>query len=500
MIISATAPSRHVVLRGTVPRESLTPFASTMSAPFVGMDLRVLPATSAFGLLARVVRLNALEPIDLFRLFGIRSRRADDLSELMTFSEARQAALARALQLPAAPPTWNLTAWFPFQASSDILRNGWSLRYCPECMLAGYHSLLHQLPWIHRCPWHGVALRRTCMRCGKKPSALADWCFDENLMCDCGHRLLSTEAALKQAAGPPSGAENFLCAYLEWAAEERGRTVLVTPELPGDTAAALADLVQLPKTLAWRCGAHQSPLHKRSWLASTQGSEGDKEAIRQFDTLRQDRPGFLTVPAQIRPAIARVAADLALKLPAVTLTDREMTLFLAGVGIEAPATFRPARRGFSGPLSALPPWEIAGQQFLNLACLHPVSYRSITRLIDTALGGRSLFDFHGQVKSEELNLLIRVCGSVLARGYAEGLRATLSQHIPELFGMGRDSPHLTQPWMLAIVHQMRLVGVHALWHPIGSPSTAANLLEEADKANQRRERARGRGSPRSPRQ
>lgn len=128
MIISATAPSRSVVLRGTVPRESLTPFASSLTAPFAGMDIRVLPATSAFGLLARVVRLNALEPVELFRLLGIRSRRADDLSELMTFSEARQAALARALQLPAAPPTWNLTAWFPFQAPSDILRTGWSLR------------------------------------------------------------------------------------------------------------------------------------------------------------------------------------------------------------------------------------------------------------------------------------------------------------------------------------------------------------------------------------
>ncbi|MBB6337923.1 hypothetical protein FHR59_002133 [Xanthomonas arboricola] len=500
MIIPADQPSRPITLRGTVSRESLTPFASSLTTPFVGMDLRVVPATSAFGLLARLVRLNALDPIDLFRLFGIRSRRADDLSELMTFSEVRQAALARALHLPTVPQTWNLTAWFPFQGPSSILKTGWALRYCPQCMHSGYHTLLHQLPWIQRCPWHGVALQNTCMRCGRKPAALADWCFDENLACECGHSLLSTKATLKQSAGPPSGAADFLATYLEWATTERGRTILVIPELPTDSAAALAGLVQLPKALEWRCGKPQIALHKRSWRTAIHGPSCNQEALRQLDTLRQDRPGFLTVPAQIRPAMANVAADLALKLPESTLTDREMTLFLAGVAIEAPATFRPARRGFSGSLSALPPWEVAGQQFLNLACLHPTSYRSVVKLIDIALDGRSLFDFHGQAKMEELNLLIKVCGCLLTRGYAEGLRATLSQHIPDLFGMRRDCPHLTQPWMLAVVDRTRLIEVHATWHSLGSPHMAASLLEEADKTNKRRERAHARRRPRSNRQ
>lgn len=499
MITSTNESSRPVILRGTVARQPLTPFASSMTAPFVGSDLRVLPATSAFGILARVVRLNALEPIDLFRLLGIRTRRADDLSEVMTFSEARQTALARALRLAATPSTWNLTAWFPFQSSSDILKPGWVLRYCPQCMYSGYHTLLHQLPWIHRCPWHGVALRNTCTRCGKEPPALADWCFDQNLTCPCGHALLSTESALKQSAGPPKGASEFIAAYLEWVAKERARTILVTPELPANPASALSDLIRLPKDLAYKGGRYAPQAHKRFWRTTVGGSAPDQEALRQLDTLRQDRPGFLTVPTQLRHSIARVAADLALKLPASTLTDREMTLFLAGAGIEAPRQFQPARRGFSGPLSALPPWDVAGQQFLNLACVHPVSYRTIAKLVDIALDGRSIFDFHGQATINELNLLIRVCGQLLTRGYAEGLRATLSRHIPELFGMGRDSPHLAQPWMLAIRDQTRLVGVQVIWRPMGcQPHTAADLLEEADEANQRRERARGSGRPRSP--
>ncbi|MEN1925104.1 hypothetical protein [Luteimonas qiangzhengi] len=199
----------------------------------------------------------------------------------------------------------------------------------------------------------------------------------------------------------------------------------------------------------------------------------------------------------MKKSIVHVAANLALKLPASTLTDREMTLFLAGAGIQSPKMFQPAMRGFSGRLSALPPWDVAGRHFLNMACLHPVAYRPIPNLIDLALNGRSDSEFHEQSSLAELNLLIRVCGCLLARGYAEGLRATLSRHIPELFDMGRDSPHLTQPWMLAVRDQGHLIKVHVVWLSMDSFHSAADLLEEADESNQRRERV-GRGSrPRS---
>ena len=495
MIAPAIESIRSVVLRGTVPRDSLTPFARTLDAPFVGSDLTALPAASAFGILARIVRLNVFEPIDLFRHLGIRTRRSDNLSEVMTFSEARQTALAGALRLSSAPPTWNLTAWYPFQASSEVLRAQWRFRYCPLCMRVGYHTLLHQLPWIHRCPWHSVALSTACRRCGREVCALADWLPDQNLACPCGHALLSTDDALAQSAGSLPGASNFIAGYLEWAAQERTRTVLIAPELPDDTASALGELVHPPRAWAHKCGHLATRSHSRVWRASPYASAADNDAIRQLDTLRQDRPGFLTVPAQMRGAMSCVAAGLALKLPPNTLTDREMTLFLAGAGIDAPKEFEPARRGFSGTLSALPPWEVAGEQYLNLACLHPVSYRAVAKLLNVALDGRSLFDFHGQATALELNLLVRACGHLLARGYAEGLRATLSRHIPDLYRMHRDAPHLTKPWLLATRDQTRIVAIRAVWNPMDFRHTAADLLEEADEVNQRRERTRRRGRP-----
>ena len=495
MIDSTIERGRAVDLRGTASHDSLSPFALVRNAPFVGNDLSVLPATSAFGMLARLVRLNACEPVDLFRLFGIRSRRSDDLAAVMTFSTPRQVALARALRLPSVPPTWSLEVWLPFQSSLDIFSAEWIFRYCPQCIHSGYHTLLHQLSWIHRCPWHGAALRRTCPRCGENTPTYANWAFDQNLACPCGHELLSTTAALKRSAGPPSHAADFISHYLAWAAEERKNTLLVVPELPSDIDSALADLIKLPRNWIYKCGGSKSGRRERGLLATTHVEFPSRGAIAQLDTLRQDRPGFLTVPEPTRSSIANVAANLALKLPTSTLTNREMSLFLAGAGIGIPAEFKPAQRKFSSVLSTLPPWEVAGHQFLNLSCVHPIAYRSIIKLVDIALNHQSLVDYYERATTPELNLLIKACGHLLTRGYAEGLRATLSRHIPDLYAMNRDAPHLTQPWILATRDQTRLVNVRTIWKPVASTNTAAELLEEADALNQRRERVRGRARP-----
>jgi len=73
-------PGEAFALRAIKARAQLTPYAEGLTAPFVGSDLAVTPGSSAFGTLARLVRLNELSPPALSSLFGIRTRRADDLS------------------------------------------------------------------------------------------------------------------------------------------------------------------------------------------------------------------------------------------------------------------------------------------------------------------------------------------------------------------------------------------------------------------------------------
>lgn len=42
------------------------------------------------------------------------------------------------------------------------------LRYCPECINLGYHSIFHQLYALPKCPIHDIALTEQCHRCGGK--------------------------------------------------------------------------------------------------------------------------------------------------------------------------------------------------------------------------------------------------------------------------------------------------------------------------------------------
>src|SRR3546814_14581169 len=75
------------------------------------------------------------------------------------------------------------------------------------------------MPWIHRCAWHGVALRDDCQHCGLPVAVKADWLAGANLECACSQSPLDTDLIMRAAA--PEGAKLFTDNYLHWAAEER---------------------------------------------------------------------------------------------------------------------------------------------------------------------------------------------------------------------------------------------------------------------------------------
>lgn len=87
-----------------------------------------------------------------------------------------------------------------------------ALRLCPECAERGYHSAVHQLPWLARCPLHGCELVSRCKRCS------TPWLYDggqnsgltavRDLCCNCGLPLLPM----------PAG---WLVAQSEWVDRQR---------------------------------------------------------------------------------------------------------------------------------------------------------------------------------------------------------------------------------------------------------------------------------------
>lgn len=497
MRVAITGP--YIELRGSRPRGELSPYAEVLTSPFAGNDQSDIPAASGFGTLAKIVRLNHIATRELSSLLGIRVRRTDDLSAVMAFSEARQVSVAKSLRLPAVPVEWNVSTWFPFKAPSSLLATGWTFRYCPECLLAGYHTLLHQMPWVDRCAWHDVSLREDCRHCGRPVAVHADWVAGANLECKCGQSPLDTDLILRATA--PEGAKRFTDQYLQWAAEERSRSLLVIPNLAGDPRSALTRLVDLPGH--WRSclrlvadsriDTPRVPLtpfpqvHVRTLSSSKRAPLPDRDGLLELEQLRRDRPGFLKTPERLAPMMSAVAANLALRLPAQSLTDREMSLFLAGMGVEAPKSFAPARRRFSAEVSMLPPSFIGNQQFLNLLCVHPCTYLLLVGLVDAALERRNIFDFHAQASHQEFDLLMRSCGQLLARGYAEGLRSTLAPHVPEIYIQPRLSPHLRQPWAVVRKESGRLSSIRIAWIPLSYARRGeAAVLEAADHANQSR--------------
>ncbi|WP_369929359.1 hypothetical protein [Xanthomonas sp. NCPPB 2632] len=41
----------------------------------------------------------------------------------------------------------------------------WQVRYCPVCLAGGFHSIIHQIPGLARCPIDGALLRNDCPKC-----------------------------------------------------------------------------------------------------------------------------------------------------------------------------------------------------------------------------------------------------------------------------------------------------------------------------------------------
>lgn len=60
----------------------------------------------------------------------------------------------------------------PFQAAYEAMVSRETVRYCPECLLVGFHSLIFQAFGVRSCPFHGSTLLDACTHCGERLQAL----------------------------------------------------------------------------------------------------------------------------------------------------------------------------------------------------------------------------------------------------------------------------------------------------------------------------------------
>lgn len=409
----------------------------------IGDRFDLVPGQSAFGHIARVARLNYFRPADWHRVFGLRVLRTDDLLSALAVSESRQSALAAALGIDR-PSTWDPDTWNPFRGPTGQGQAS-PFRYCLGCIRLGYHPQLHQLPWIERCPWHGIRLRTRCPRCGG-PIATSGDTERKLLTCACGLDLMN-EATAARLSRPPNGAAGYITRYLIWAANERVVCTLIGSINAPPEFETLAALVRLPAGLELRArSAPDVSAHRRRCLHGiSHGQVRPAEDVKRLHDLDLDCPQILHVPRFMAPSIDAVAKNLARKLPAGSLTLREQLLFLGGAS-HPPSEFVAAQRRSSGTIQCLPPMLAGSQRYLNLATVHPFISRVIVQLGAAPTAQRHVDE---RKDSSDLTLLLReLQRDVLCRGYAEGLRAVISRYVPDLYFLRRDQPHLTAPWIL----------------------------------------------------
>lgn len=437
-----------------------------MPMRLVGDRFEVVPAQSAFGCVARLARLNLLVPTDYRSFFGLNARRNDDLHHLLSTSPRRREALATALNLEL-PDTWDPSAWNPYREHQVVQGGGTRLRYCMACIRVGYHCQLHQLPWIDHCPWHGINLRTGCPRCGGA-LATSTGAGRKLLTCSCGMDLVN-ESSAARLGQPVNGAESYLDEYLIWAKNLRNSQVLVGAPPQAPNAEALKQLVQLPQSLRGTPPKllPSSPRTYRRGLPPEQLRPA--EDANRMMAFRESIPRMLHLPAFMVNSCDGVVREVARSLPPGSLSSRELTLFL---GRAAEAIVEPANRETSAVVVSLPPLSIGAEHFLNLQSVHPLCARFLVHLeyeFEIMVPGLRL-----GTACQALTLLRRTQRDVLSRHYAEGLRAILARHVPELYSRKRRRRQLTIP--LALVRFDASPSVRVTFTPMASYEDPNDLL------------------------
>jgi hypothetical protein len=410
----------------------------------VGEHARHVPNQSAFGLAARLASANHFSPGDYFSGLGLRLRREEDLSQVLTFSDARKRALASALAI-ARPTTWDLVQWLPFELRQARVEEAWKFRYCPACLRGGFHTLFFQLPWVHRCPWHSQQLRTACTRC-ERPM-MSGMHQGRLLHCACGHAAIDVVRALTPCPELDARRSCFLAEYCAWAATERSQVTVLAPASGHADWRRLAHSVRLPPHLSDRCqDAVAAPiLIDAERVVRMAPGWSERIVLEAMHEVSKDDPGVMELPTCMVPGFDAAARNVALALPPGSLTDREVSLFFPGLGGSQARQFNPARHEASMGLVHVPTPRVGGRSYLHLHTIAPTVLRSAWGVLQESVGGGLVG--HVPVNTKYAAVAAVVATRLLTRGYVEGMRAILARHVPALLDHPRLRPRYSEPWV-----------------------------------------------------
>lgn len=119
------------------------------------------PGESLWSIIQKLSKLNRFTRGDLFRViahdrFAHRAYRKNDLRDWGAICSDKVGELI-GLQPDVIAYSVPTVFSMDFPSSNEDWADSY-LRFCPDCMRRSYHSAVHQLVTIRRCPWHGQAL------------------------------------------------------------------------------------------------------------------------------------------------------------------------------------------------------------------------------------------------------------------------------------------------------------------------------------------------------
>lgn len=453
---------------------------------FVGGDMGDAPYISDFGAFIRVVRLNRLRPQDYFAAFGMRVKRRDDLSAILTFSQARQAQFWRAIGTPP-PSTASLEAWIPVKGAVSVLERGWLFRFCPECLHQAYHCNLMQMPWMEQCPVHRVPLRTTCPQCDTRVDATGE-CGGRLMVCTCGYDLVDEGLASRGSYLMLPAIQRTIWPYLDWALQARSLNRLIAPAEAADLS-PLVELMHFPACLSRDAPtlAGFSKPHLRHLTTPGRASVHDTASARmRLGALASNDPGIVELPNAMLCGLRATATALIRSLPDRALSRGELALFMGFGGDVDDVLSMPAPRKALVDIAYLPPHHVAGRYFLSFHAMDKTASQAAHSLMEQVLGpGYGTRVKLGAAEADAPLALLTV-EAILLRAYSEGMRTVLAKYVKGMASSRKTRPRLSVPWILLTTDRGRLSSTRIAWFPrqmnaltsLAEPSSGAELAAQ----------------------
>lgn len=144
------------------------------------------------------------------------------------------------------------------------------LRACVQCLEQGFHSCLHQLPWVSLCVFHpGTPLTEHCPACLMPWRCTSgSWGHDaelRSLRCPCGRSLLPDEDRWNVQRRQQDDRESVGTAHLEWLRDVCSSLRHEDRLVPGSHLLSRNDVAEYMSRLARLC--RPSPLWSLAWTS-----------------------------------------------------------------------------------------------------------------------------------------------------------------------------------------------------------------------------------------